>query len=117
MDSSAATVFAGRYRVIRRLGAGGSGAVFLACDERLRREVAVKRIHGAEVTTQTAQRLQRTARSRPRLPRLGAAAARLGVCQSPASPRGKRLATALWRTLVTGLAEQPHTARGAGASR
>jgi serine/threonine protein kinase len=62
MSGQWATVFAGRYRVIRRLGAGGSGAVFLTWDERLDREVAVKRLHGAEVTAQTAQRLQREAR-------------------------------------------------------
>jgi serine/threonine protein kinase len=54
--------FAGRYRVIRRLGAGGTAAVFLARDQRLGREVAVKRLHGAEVTVQTAQRLRREAR-------------------------------------------------------
>src|SRR5215217_2460120 len=62
MADSGETVFAGRYRVIRRLGAGGSGAVFLTRDERLDREVAVKRVHGAEVTTQTAERLRREAR-------------------------------------------------------
>jgi eukaryotic-like serine/threonine-protein kinase len=60
--SGAATVFAGRYRVVRRLGAGGTAAVYLACDERLGREVAIKRLHGAEVTDQTAQRLRREAR-------------------------------------------------------
>jgi serine/threonine-protein kinase len=62
VDSSGATVFAGRYRVIRRLGTGGGGAVFLSRDERLGREVAVKRLHGAEVTTETALRLRREAR-------------------------------------------------------
>src|SRR4051812_2500053 len=55
-------VFAGRYRVVRRLGAGGTATVFLARDERLEREVAVKRMHGAEVTAETALRLQREAR-------------------------------------------------------
>jgi serine/threonine-protein kinase len=55
-------LFAERYRVIRRLGTGGTATVFLACDERLQREVAIKRIHGAEVTAETALRLQREAR-------------------------------------------------------
>ena len=62
MSSSAAVVLAGRYSVVRRLGVGGGGVVFLARDERLGREVAVKRLHGAEVTAQTAQRLRREAR-------------------------------------------------------
>src|SRR5688500_3015762 len=62
MSSSGATVFAGRYRVIRRLGAGGTSVVYLARDERLGREVAVKRVHGAEVTPETAKRLRREAR-------------------------------------------------------
>src|SRR5918997_1872186 len=62
MSSSGVTVFAGRYQLIRRLGAGGTAAVFLARDMRLGREVAVKRLYGAEVTSQTAQRLQREAR-------------------------------------------------------
>src|SRR3954467_15048051 len=59
---SAGRVFGDRYRGVRRLGAGGSGAVFLAHDELLDRHVAVKRLHGAEVTAATAVRLRREAR-------------------------------------------------------
>ena len=59
---SSSRAYAGRYRVVGRLGAGGTAAVFLARDERLGREVAVKRLHGAEVTADTAQRLRREAR-------------------------------------------------------
>ena len=55
------TLFCGRYRVVRRLGSGGTATVFLAEDQTLGREVAVKRLHGAEVTEVTAERLRREA--------------------------------------------------------
>jgi serine/threonine protein kinase len=54
--------FAGRYRTIRRLGAGGMATVFLAEDERLGRRVAVKRLHGDIADEDLARRFQREAR-------------------------------------------------------
>jgi eukaryotic-like serine/threonine-protein kinase len=55
------TLLVDRYRVIRRLGAGGSAAVFLCEDERLGREVAVKRLHAHSPEDMT-RRLRREAR-------------------------------------------------------
>ncbi len=46
----------GRYRVGRRLGAGGFGAVYEGYDERLRRPVAVKLIDGPAGSPQRARR-------------------------------------------------------------
>ena len=42
MDTSDGALFDGRYRIIRRLGQGGMARVFLATDESLHRQVAIK---------------------------------------------------------------------------
>jgi serine/threonine protein kinase len=54
----------GPYHVIKQLGAGGMGQVFLARDVRLNRQVAVKSLAGRWLVSPTArQRLMREARS------------------------------------------------------
>ena len=57
----AGEVFADRYRVIRRLGAGGMATVWLAEDERLGREVAIKRLR-TDAPEESLTRFRREAR-------------------------------------------------------
>jgi serine/threonine protein kinase len=58
----------GRYRLERRLGRGAMGVVFEAFDERLRRDVAVKVLHGGLFGAQEAlRRFEREAQTSSRL--------------------------------------------------
>ncbi|HEV3000843.1 MAG TPA: protein kinase [Solirubrobacteraceae bacterium] len=55
------TVLAGRYRVVRHAGSGGTATVYLAHDEVLDRDVAVKAVH-AEPQSEHGRRIMREAR-------------------------------------------------------
>ncbi|HJX28479.1 MAG TPA: serine/threonine-protein kinase, partial [Thermoanaerobaculia bacterium] len=58
----------GPYRIVRRLGAGGMGEVFLGYDERLDRLVAIKRVRPEAVLDPSRrERLRREARAAARL--------------------------------------------------
>ncbi len=60
---SAAPVKVGRYVVIDQIGAGGLGVVYSAYDPELDRKVALKLVHPARLTPQSAARMQREAQA------------------------------------------------------
>jgi tRNA A-37 threonylcarbamoyl transferase component Bud32/tetratricopeptide (TPR) repeat protein len=57
----------GRFRVERRIGAGGMGEVYLAHDDELGRKVAIKRVRASLDRPQVQERLRREARALARL--------------------------------------------------
>jgi WD40 repeat protein/predicted Ser/Thr protein kinase len=57
----------GRFTIVRELGAGGMGVVYVAYDEQLDRRVAVKLLRRAETDTQGKARLAREAQAMARL--------------------------------------------------
>ena len=60
MASPSGNLLAGRYRTLKRLGSGGMAIVLLCEDQRLGRQVAVKRMH-AESPEEVAKRFRREA--------------------------------------------------------
>jgi WD40 repeat protein/tRNA A-37 threonylcarbamoyl transferase component Bud32 len=57
----------GRFTIVRELGSGGMGVVYVAYDEQLDRRVAVKLLRRADTDTQGKARLEREAQAMARL--------------------------------------------------
>ena len=67
MSSPAVDRVIGPYRLVRRLGAGGMGEVFLAHDSRLDRQVAIKHAHPQRSSPEQRARFRREAWAAARL--------------------------------------------------
>jgi WD40 repeat protein/predicted Ser/Thr protein kinase len=57
----------GRFTIVRELGAGGMGVVYVAYDEQLDRRLAVKLLRGASPSSDASRRLEREAQAMARL--------------------------------------------------
>jgi predicted Ser/Thr protein kinase len=61
------TLAIGRYRIERRIGAGGMGEVYLGLDAALGRKAAIKRVPPERSTSESPERLRKEARALARL--------------------------------------------------
>jgi WD40 repeat protein/predicted Ser/Thr protein kinase len=66
-DETPTPIKIGRFTIVRELGAGGMGVVYVAYDEQLDRRVAVKLLRGSESDVEAKLRLQREAQAMARL--------------------------------------------------
>ncbi|EDM77015.1 serine/threonine protein kinase with WD40 repeats [Plesiocystis pacifica SIR-1] len=66
-DEPAPAVKVGRFSIVRKLGSGGMGVVYMAYDEQLDRRVAVKLLRTAGTDTTGRARMQREAQAMARL--------------------------------------------------
>ena len=66
-DETPTPIKIGRFTIVRELGAGGMGVVYVAYDEQLDRRVAVKLLRGSDSDVEAKLRLQREAQAMARL--------------------------------------------------
>jgi predicted Ser/Thr protein kinase len=66
-DEPVTPIKIGRFTIVRELGAGGMGVVYVAYDEQLDRRVAVKLLRGASPSSDASRRLEREAQAMARL--------------------------------------------------
>jgi WD40 repeat protein/serine/threonine protein kinase len=66
-DETPTPIKIGRFTIVRELGAGGMGVVYVAYDEQLDRRVAVKLLRGSDTDAEAQLRLQREAQAMARV--------------------------------------------------